>query len=59
MKEKARQVIMPLERRAYNRRFVRPSHFCPEHIPKIIEGNSMKLYTLIEGDEGNCRMQEP
>ena len=55
------------EERVYSRRFVRPSdrasvrpsHFCPEHISKSIEGNLMKLETLIEGHEGNCRMQEP
>ena len=37
----------------YSRRFVHlsvlhPSHFCPQHISKSIEGN-MKLDTLIEG----------
>ena len=37
---------------------VHPSHCCPEHISKSIEGNLMKLDTLIEGHEGNCRMQE-
>ena len=51
------------EGRAYSRRFVypsdhRPSNFCPDHISKSIEGNLMKLDTLIEGHEGNCRMQE-
>ena len=35
---------------------VRPSHFCPEHISKSIEGNLMKLDTLIEGHEGNRRI---
>ena len=44
---------------AYSRRFVRPSQFCPEHISKSIEGNVMKLDTLTEGHEENCRMQEP
>ena len=45
--------------RAYSCRFVHPSsHFCLEHISKSIEGNLMKLDTLIEGHEGNCRMQE-
>ena len=38
--------------------FVRLSLFCPEHISKSIEGNFMKLVTLIEGHEKNCRMQE-
>ena len=38
---------------------VRPSHFCPEHVSESIEGNLMKPDTLIEGREGNCRMQEP
>ena len=28
------------------------------HISKRIEGNLMKLDTLIEGNEGNCGMQE-
>ena len=28
-------------------------------IPKSIEGNLMELDRLIEGHEGNCRMQEP
>ena len=28
-----------------------PSHFCLEHIPNSIEGNLMKLDTLIEGHE--------
>ena len=37
---------------------VRLSHFCLEHISKNIEGNLMKLDTLIEGHEENCRMQE-
>ena len=37
----------------------RPSNFCPEHISKSIEGNLMKLDTLIEGREENCTMQEP
>ena len=50
------------EGRAYSHRFVLLSvclsHFCPEHISKSIEGNLMKLDTLIEGHEGNCRMQE-
>ena len=41
---------------------VRPSDrssvtLCPEHISKSIEGNLIKLDTLIEGHEGNCRMQ--
>ena len=27
------------EGRAYSLRFVRASHFCPEHIPKSIDGN--------------------
>ena len=53
--------------RAYSRLFVHlsdrpsvcPSHFCLEHISKSIEGNLMKLDTLIEGHEGNCRKQEP
>ena len=39
--------------------FVQPSLFCPEHISKSIEGNLMKLDTLIEGHEWNCRMQKP
>ena len=51
-------VFMLPEGRAYCRRFVRPSHFCQEHISKSIEGNLMKLDTLVEGHEGNCRMQE-
>ena len=34
-------------------------HFCPEHISKAVKGNLMKLDTLKEGNEGNCRMQEP
>ena len=38
---------------------IHPSHFCLEHISKSIEGNLMKLDTVIEGYEGNCRMQEP
>ena len=50
------------EGKAYSCSFVRPSvrpsHFCPEHISKSIEANLMKLDTLIEGHEGNCRMQE-
>ena len=33
--------------------------YCLEHISKSIEGNLMKLDTLIEGYKGNCRMQEP
>ena len=41
------------------RRFVRPSQFYPDHISKNVEGNLMKCYTLIEGYEVNCRMQEP
>ena len=45
------------------RRFVRPSdrssYFYPEHISKSIEGNLIKLDTLIEGYKGNRRMQEP
>ena len=32
---------------------VRPSHFCPEHISKSIEGNLLKLDTLIEVHDGN------
>ena len=60
-------VIMLPEGRAYSRRFVRlyvrPSvrltHFCLEPIPESIEGNLMKLDTLIEGHEENCIMQEP
>ena len=35
-----------------------PSHFCPESISKSTEVKLMKLDTLIEGHEGNCRMQE-
>ena len=50
-------------RRAYSCRFVHPSdcpsHFCLEHISKSIEGNLMKLETMIEGHEWNYRMQEP
>ena len=50
------------EGRAYSHHFVwllvHPSHFCPEHISKSIEGNLMKLDTLIEEEEGNGRMQE-
>ena len=42
------------EGRAYIRRFVHPSHFCPEHIPKSIESNLMKLDTLIKDHEGNA-----
>ena len=38
---------------------IHPSHFCPEHISKSIEGNLMKLDTLIEGHEEHCRKQEP
>ena len=38
---------------------IRPSHFCPEHVSKSIEGYLMKLDTLIEGHEENRRMQEP
>ena len=38
---------------------VRPTHFCPEHISKSIKDNLMKLDTLIEGHQGNCRMQKP
>ena len=34
------------------------SHLCPEHISKSIEVKLMKLDTLIEGHEENCRMQE-
>ena len=53
------------EARAYSRRFVRPydrpyvcpSHFCPDHISKSIESNLMKLDTLIEGREWDFRMQ--
>ena len=68
--EGVRGVVMLPEDRAYSRRFVRPtvcpsvrpsirpSHFCPEHISKSIDGNLMKLDTLIEGYEENCRMQE-
>ena len=37
---------------------VRPSHCCLEHISKSIEGDLMKLDTLIEGHEENCTMQE-
>ena len=59
--------IMLPKGRAYSRSFVRPSdcpsicpsHFCQEHISKSIKGNLMKLDTLIEGHEWNCRMQEP
>ena len=55
------------EGRAYSRRFVspsdrpyaRPSHYCPEHISKSIKDNLMQLNTLIEGYEGNSRMQAP
>ena len=51
------------EGRAYSRLVVRPSvrlsHVCPEHISKSTVGNLMKLDTLKEGNEGNCRMQEP
>ena len=49
--------------RAYSPRFVCPtihrSHFCPEHISKNIEGNLMKVDTLIDGDEKNCTKQDP
>ena len=38
---------------------VHPSHFYPEHISQSIEGNLMKIETLIEGQEENCTMQEP
>ena len=41
------------EGRAYSHRFVRPSHFCPEHISKSIEGNLVKPDALIEGHEEN------
>ena len=59
--------FMQPEGRAHSCLFVRlsiclsvhPSHFCPEHISKSIEGNSMKLDTPKEGHEENCRMQEP
>ena len=44
---------------AYSRRFVRPSHFCLEHISKSIEDNLMKPNTLIEDHKENCPMQEP
>ena len=44
---------------SYVRQSICPSHFYPEHISKSIEVNLMKLDTLIEGHEGNCRMQEP
>ena len=37
---------------------VRLSQFYPEHISKSFEGYLMKLDTLIEVHEGNCRMQE-
>ena len=64
-------IFMLPDGRAYSRRFVRPSHspsvhlsvrplhFCPEHISNSVQGNLMKLDTLVEGHEGNCRMQEP
>ena len=38
---------------------VHPSHFCLEHISNSIEGNLMKLDTLIEDHEVICIMQEP
>ena len=61
MSEKQNFPMLP-EWRAYSRHFARPSvhpsHFCPEHISKSIEGNLMKLDTLIEGHEENCRMQK-
>ena len=46
--------------RAYSHGFVRRfvCHFCLEHISKSIEGNSMKLDTVIEGYEENCIIQE-
>ena len=63
------------EGRAYSPRFVRlsvhpsihpsiypsihSSHFFPENISKSIEGNLMKLDTVIEAHEEDCRMQEP
>ena len=37
---------------------IRPSHFCRKHISKNIEVNVMKLDTLIEGHDENCRIQE-
>ena len=50
-------VMLP-KGRAYSRCFVCRS-IRPEHISKSIEGNLMKLDTLIDGHEGNCIMQEP
>ena len=56
------QTFMLPEGRANSGRFVHPSvrlsHFCLDHIFKSIEGNLMKLDTLIEGHEGNCKMQK-
>ena len=37
----------------------RPSHFCPDHISKSIEGYLMKLDSLIEIHEAYCRIQKP
>ena len=56
-------IFMLAEGRAYSRCFVhlpdRLSHVCLEQISKSIEGNLMKLDTLIDIHEGNCRLQEP
>ena len=52
---KGEHLVAPLS----NRPSDCPSHFSPEHISKSIEVNLMKLDTLIEGPEGNRRMQEP
>ena len=38
--------------------YVRPSHFCTEHISKYIEDNSIKLNTLIESHKENCKVEE-
>ena len=58
-----RRIFMLPDGRAYSPRFVCPtihrSHFCPEHISKNIEGNLMKVDTLIDGDEKNCTKQDP
>ena len=53
--------FMLSEGRGYSCRFVQPSvrHTCPKHISKSIEGNLMKLDTLIEGYKDNSTMQEP
>ena len=38
---------------------VRPSHFCPEHNSKSIQGISLTLHKVIKDIEKKCSVQEP